>query len=91
MKNVVHGAAGIVHAFNIRQIGVAKINVTKNFRDVLAFPGGEIVNSTHLIALGEQRSRDGRPDKPRNTSDQVKSHEFQYTESTPRRVGAGSN
>ena len=59
MENVVHTAASVVDRIQIEQVGLAKIKLARDFRDVVAPSCTEVVDSTDIVALCQQPSRYG--------------------------------
>ena len=68
MKDDLHAAHGVVHAFVRPELALDDLDVEPG--EVRAVAGGEVVEHTHLVSSFEQRAREVGSDEPSASGDE---------------------
>ena len=67
MQNIIYALAGLIHGVQIQNVSLSKINLVKDFLQVLELACGEVIHPAHLIALLQDCPRQRRSNKSCNT------------------------
>jgi hypothetical protein len=68
VEDVIGALAGFAGRVEIENIYLTEVDLVEDFREVLPFPGCEVINATHLITAFEKSAYQGGPDEAGSAS-----------------------